>query len=56
MIKTNSVCFGSESLSSLAPKMWNLVPDGFKNEKSLERFKNRTKSCTMINDRVESVR
>ena len=40
-IKTNSVYFGSESLSSLAPKIWDLVPDSFKNENSLERFKNR---------------
>ena len=49
------MCFGSESLSSLEPKMWDLVPDSFENEKSLERFKNRTKSLTMINVRVESV-
>ena len=37
-IKTNSVHFGSESLSSLAPKIWDLVPDSFKNENSPERF------------------
>ena len=29
-IKTNSVYFGSESLSSLAPKIYDLVPDSFK--------------------------
>ena len=29
-IKTNSAYFGSESLSSLAPKIWDLVPDNFK--------------------------
>ena len=45
-IKTNSVYFGSESLSSLAPKIWDLVPDSFKNENSLERFKNRIKTWT----------
>ena len=45
-IKTNSVYFGSESLSSLAPKIWDLVPDSFKNENSLERFKNRIKIWT----------
>ena len=39
----NSVYFGSESLSSLAPKIWDLVPDKFKNENSLERFKSRMK-------------
>ena len=46
-IKTNSVYFGSESLSSLAPKIWDLVPDSFKNENSLERFKNRIKTWTI---------
>ena len=45
-IKTNSVYFGSESLLSLAPKIWDLVPDSFKNENSLERFKNRIKTWT----------
>ena len=38
-IKTNYVNFAGESLSSLAPKIWDLLPDSFKNEKSLERFK-----------------
>ena len=37
-LKTNSVYFGSESLSSLTPKIWDLVPDSFKNENSPERF------------------
>ena len=45
-IKTNSVYFGSESLSSLTPKKWDLVPDSFKNENLLERFKNRIKTWT----------
>ena len=43
-IKTNSVYFGSESLSSLVPKIWDLVPGNFKNENLLERFKNRVKA------------
>ena len=30
-IKTNSVYFGSESLSSVAPKIWDLIPDSFEN-------------------------
>ena len=42
----NYVQFGNESLSSLAPKIWNLVPDSFKDEKSLGRFKNRIKTWT----------
>ena len=31
-IKTNSVYFGRETISSLAPKIWKLVTDNFKNE------------------------
>ena len=38
-IKTNFVYFGSENLSSLAPKIWDLVPDNSKNENSRGRFK-----------------
>ena len=45
-MKANSVYFGRESLSSLASKILDLVPDSFKNENSLERFKNRIKSST----------
>ena len=45
-MKANSVYFGRESLSSLASKILDLVPDSFKNENSLERFKNRIKSWT----------
>ena len=30
-VKSNCVYFDSESLSSLAPKIWDLVPDSFKN-------------------------
>ena len=48
-IKTNTVYFGSKSLSSLALKIWDLVPDSFKNENSPERFK-------LINVRVKSGR
>ena len=51
-IKTNSVYFGSESLSSLIPKIWDLVSDSFKNEKSLESLKNSIKTwitCKCLN-------
>ena len=51
-IKTNSVYFGSESLSWLIPKIWGLVSDSFKNEKSLESLKNRIKTwitCKCLN-------
>ena len=46
-IKTKCLYFCSERLSSLARKMWDLVPDSFKNKKSLERFKNRIKTYTI---------
>ena len=45
-VKASSVYFGNKSLSSLALKMWDLVPDSFKNEKSLKRSKSRTKTRT----------
>ena len=45
-IKKSYLYYGNESLSSLAPNIWDLVPDYFKNEKSLERFKNRIKTWT----------
>ena len=35
----NTLNFGNESLSSLSPKIWELVPDTIKNEKSLPSFK-----------------
>ena len=47
-IDTNYVYLGSESLYSLALKMWDLFPDSFKNEKSLESFKKKIKTWTMI--------
>ena len=43
-MKTNSLYFRSKSPSSLVPKIWDLVPDIFKNENSPERFKNRIKT------------
>ena len=45
-IKKSYLYYGNESLSSLAPNIWDLVPDYFKNEKSLERFKNSIKTWT----------
>ena len=40
--------FGSESLSSLAPKIWKLVPDSIREGKTLSIFKNKvwtTEKC-----------
>ena len=37
-IKTNSVHFGSESLSFLAPKIWDFVPNSFKNENRIKTW------------------
>ena len=33
--RNHTVCFGTESLSSLAPKIWRIVPCEIKNTKSL---------------------
>ena len=35
----NSVCCGTESISYLAPKIWGMVPDTYKNIDSLYNFK-----------------
>ena len=34
-----TVCHGSESISFLSPKIWNILPDRLKNTNSLEAFK-----------------
>ena len=34
-----AVCFGTESISSLAPKFWELIPSEIKNAKLLNIFK-----------------
>ena len=42
--RTNrTVYFGTESISSLAPKIWEIVPCEIKNAKSLDNFKKRIK-------------
>ena len=41
-----TVYFGTESISSLAPKIWEIVPCEIKNAKSLDIFKKRIKLCT----------
>ena len=40
------VYFGTESISSLAPKIWEIVPCEIKNAKSLDIFKKRIKLWT----------
>ena len=39
-----TVHYGSESLVSLAPKIWELVPDSIREVKTLSIFKNKIKS------------
>ena len=41
------VYFGTESISSLAPKIWEIVPCEIKNAKSLDIFKKRIKLWTI---------
>ena len=41
--KVHSVYHGTESLSFLGPKIWELVPEGLKQSESLEIFKNKIK-------------
>ena len=39
-----TVYFGTESISSLAPKLWELIPSEIKRTKSLNIFKEKIKS------------
>ena len=41
-----SVYFGTECISSLAPKLWELIPSEIKRAKSLNIFKEKIKSWT----------
>ena len=41
-----AVYFGTESVSSLAPKLWELIPSEIKSAKSLNIFKAKIKSWT----------
>ena len=47
--RDHTVYYGSESLSSLAPKLWDLLPNSIKNSASLKEFK--TKINTWAFDR-----
>ena len=42
--KNRTVYFGDESVSSLAPKIWELIPGTLKNETSLSAFKQKIKT------------
>ena len=39
--RNHTVYFGTESMSSLAPKIWEIVPCKIKNTNSLDNFKER---------------
>ena len=41
-----TVHYGSESLVSLAPKIWELIPDSIREVKTLSIFKNKIKTWT----------
>ena len=47
--KVNSVYNGTESLSFLGPKIWDLVPPELKELESLDIFKKKVKSLTFAN-------
>ena len=44
--RNRTVYFGTESISSLAPKIWELVPSNIRSANSLEIFKEKIKSWT----------
>ena len=41
--KNRTVYFGTESISSFAPKIWELIPSDIRNANSLGIFKEKTK-------------
>ena len=43
-----TVHYGSESLVSLAPKIWEVVPDSIREVKTLSIFKNKIKASTTV--------
>ena len=43
--RVNSVWHGTESVSYLGPKIWDLVPNETKESESLNGFKSKIKSC-----------
>ena len=47
--KVNSVFHGTESISYRAPKIWDIVPEEFKQKKSLNSFKESIKMWVPTN-------
>ena len=47
--QVNSVFHGTESISYLGPKIWDIVPEEFKNKKSLNSFKESIKMWVPTN-------
>ena len=46
----NSVYHGSDSISNLGPRIWNLVPDRLKELNSISCIKNEIKRCKTMYD------
>ena len=44
--RNRTVYFGTESISSLAPKIWELIPSDIRSPNSLEIFKEKVKFWT----------
>ena len=44
-----TIQYGTETISFLGPKLWNLLPEDIRNVKSLSEFKNRIKSWIPTN-------
>ena len=44
-----TVYYGTETISDLAPKLWIILPDGYKNSTSLKEFKSKVKNWVPLN-------
>ena len=47
--RNRTVYYGTESISSLAPKIWELILSTIRNAKSLGKFKEKIKFWTTVN-------
>ena len=45
--------FGTDTISSLGPKLWKLIPDKIKHASTLSSFKARIKSWTIATAQVD---
>ena len=46
--KPHTVTYGTQSLSYLGPKLWEMIPNDIKNSRSVTKFKSKIKKWTLL--------